>query len=173
MTVTLPVKLCASSRPFTSPHDHHTSPLTDKPPVTHLTTVTSSHTFLHLPHNHHTSLSTDSPLLGLSHFLSSVTPSWWQSCIPYYVQQLSHFTDSFHPSQMPLTLSSQPSYFMYIFHTSLITSQFSNNSHTSPSNFHTSHTLIIPTPLQLPKHILHDSHLSNNCYIFMTTFTPS
>ena len=31
-------------------------------------------------------------LLGLSLFLSSVTPSWWQHCIPYYVQQLSHFT---------------------------------------------------------------------------------
>ena len=99
--------------------------------------------------------------------MSSVTPSWWQVCIPYYVPQLLHFTDSCHPSQMALTLSSQPSYYMYIFHTSLTTSQLSNNSHTSPSDFHTSHTLIIPTPLQIPKHITHDSHLSNNCYIFM------
>ena len=138
-----------------------------------LTTVTPSHTSLHLPHNHLTSLIPFTPLLGLSYVLSSVTPSWWQSCIPYYIQQLSHFTDSFHPSQMALTLSSQPSYYMYNFHTSLTTSQLSNNSHTSPSNFHTSHTLIIPTPLQLPKHIPHDSHLSNNCYIIMTTFTPS
>ena len=144
-----------------------------------LTTVTPSHTSLHLPHNHHTSPSTDSPLeylshlSGLSHFLSSITPYLWQSCIPYYVPQLSHFTDSFHPSQMALTLSSLPSYYIYIFHTSLTTSQLSNNSHTSPSNLHTSHTLIIPTPLQLPKHIPHDSHLSNNCYIIMTTFTPS
>ena len=113
------------------------------------------------------------PHLGLSHFLSSVTPSWWQSYIPYCVQQLSHLTDNFHPSQIGLTLSSQPSYYIYLFHTSLTTSQFSNNSHTSPSNFQTSHTLIIPTPLQLPKQIQHDSHLSNNCYIFMTTFTPS
>ena len=140
ITVTLSVKWCTSSSPFTSPHDHHTSPPTDKPPVT-------------LPDNCHT--------------------SWWQSWIPYYVLQLSHFTDSFYPSQMALTLSSQPSYYMYIFHTSLITSQLSNNSHTSPSNVHTSHTLIIPTPLQLPKHIPHDSHLSNNCYIIMTNFTPS
>ena len=129
---------------------------------------------LHLPHNHHTSpsLIPFTPLLGLSH-LSLVTPSWWQSCIPYYVLQLLHFTDNFHPSQMALTLSSQLSYYMYIFHTSQTTSQLSNNSHTSPSNFNTSQTLIIPTPLQLPKHIPHDSHLSNNCYIFMTTFTPS
>ena len=117
-----------------------------------------------LTYGHHTSLTS---------VTFPVTPSWWQSCIPYYVQQLSHFTDSFHPSQMTLTLSSQPSYYMYIFYTSRTTSQLSNNSHTSPSNFQTSHTLIIPTPLQLPKHIPHDSHLSNNCYIIMTTFTPS
>ena len=137
-----------------------------------LTTVTPSHTSLHLPHNHHTSLITFTPLLQQSHFLSSVTPSWCQSCIPYYVQQLSPFTDSFHPSQMALTLSSQPSYYMYIFHAFLTTSQISNNSHTSPSNFHTSHTLIIPTPLQLPKHLPYDSHLSNNwyiCHTFMRT----
>ena len=132
------------------------------------------------------------PLLGLSHFLSSVTPSLWQSCIPYYVPQLSHFTDSFYPSQMALTLTSQPSYYMYIFHTYLTTSQLSNNSHTSPSNFHTSHTLIIPTPLQLPKHIPHDSHcpitvtslrqlshlhenckLSDNCYTSLAAITAS
>ena len=117
-----------------------------------------------LTYGHHTSLTA---------VTSPVTPSWWQSCILYYVPQLSHFTDSYHPSQMALILSSQPSYYMYIFHTSLTTSQLSNNSHTSPSNFHTSQTLIIPTPLQLPKHIPHDSHLSNNCYIIMTTFTPS
>ena len=145
-----------------------------------LTTVTHSHTSLELPLNHHTFPSTDSPslipftpLLGQSHFLSSVTPSWWPSCILYYGQQLSYLTDSFHPSQIALTLSSQLSYYIYIFHTSLTTSQFSNNSHTPPSTFHTSHALIIPTPLQLPKHITHDSHLINNCYIFMTTFTPS
>ena len=73
---------------------------------------------LHFPHNHYTTPST-------------VTPS----CIPFHVQQLSYFADSFHPSQMALDLSSQPSYYMYIFHT-------------SPSNFHTSHTLlIILTPL--------------------------
>ena len=117
-----------------------------------------------LIYDHHTSLTA---------VTSPVTPSCWQCCIPYYVQQLSHFTDSFHPSQMALTLSSYPSYCMYTFHTSLTTSQLSNNSHTSPSNLHTSHTLIIPIPLQLLKHIPHDPHLSNNCYIFMTTFTPS
>ena len=131
-----------------------------------LITITPLCQLTHLSYTFHT-------FVGLSHFLSSVTPSWWQSCIPYYVPQLSHFTDSFHPFQMALTLSSQPSYYMYIFHTSLTTSQVSNNSHTSPSNFHTSHTQIIATPLQLPKHIPHDSHLSNNCYIIMTTFTPS
>ena len=115
MTVTLSVKWCTSSSPFTSPHDHHTSPPTDTTPVTLPDNCHTFHTSLHLPHNHHTSPSTVSLLLGLSHFLSSVTPSWWQSCIPYYVPQLSHFTNSFHPSQMALTLSSHPSHYMYIF----------------------------------------------------------
>ena len=133
------------------------------PPYTSHITITPLRQLSHFSNTFHTSL-------RLSHFLSSVTPSWWQSCIPYYVPQLSHFTNIFHPSQMALTLSSHPSYYMYIFYTSLTTSQLSNNSHTSPSN---SQTLIIPTPLQLPKHIPHDSHLSNNCYIIMTTFTPS
>ena len=142
-----------------------------------LTTVTHSHTSLQLPHNHHTFRQlthlSNTFHTSLSQFLSSVTPSWWPSCILYYGQQLSHLTASFHPSQIALTLSSQLSYYMYIFHTSLTTSQFSNNSNTHPNSFHTSHALIIPTPLQLPKHITHDSHLFNNCYIFMTTFTPS
>ena len=80
--------------------------------------------------------------------------------------QLSPFPNGTHTFFTALLLHVHFSHF-------LATSQFSNNSHTSPSRFHTSHTLIIPTPLQLPKHIPHDSHLSNNCYIFMTTFTPS
>ena len=144
-----------------------TTVIPSTPPYTSLITITPLRQLSHFSNTFLT------PLLRLSHFLSSVTPSWWQSCIPYYVPQLSHFTDSFHPSQMALILSSQPSYYMYIFHTSLTTSQLSNNSHTSPSKFHTSQTLIIPTPPQLPKHIPHDSHLSNNCYIITTTFTPS
>ena len=130
----------------------------------------------------------------LSHFLTTVTPSSLITITP--LCQLTHLSYTFHTSlrtvtlpvichiflvailhpllcSTTVTLSSQPSYYMYIFHTSLTTSQVSNNSHTSPSNFHTFLTLIIPTPFQLPKHIPHDSHLSNSCYIIMTTLTPS
>ena len=77
---------------------------------------------------------------------------------------------------MALTLSSQSSYHMYSFQNFLTNSHFSNNSHTSPSNFHTFHTLlIILTSLQLPKHIPHDYHTcpitvrSDNFHTFMRT----
>ena len=126
------------------------------PPYTSYITITPLRLLSHFYTTFHTSLRTVTLPVICHTFLVA-------SYIPFYVPQLSHFTDSFHPSQMALTLSSHPSYYMYIFQTSLTTSQLSNNSHTSPSNFHTSQTLIIPTPLQLPKHIPHDSHLSNNC----------
>ena len=116
----------------------------------------------------------------LSHFLTTVTP-FHSSLIPFTplchtschlphppggnLASLTMFNNC-HTSMTAFTLPkwhsyvfSPPSYYMYILHTSLTTSQFSNNSHTSPSNFQTPHTLIIPTALRLPKHIPHDSHL--------------
>ena len=137
------------------PDNRHTSP----------SLLTSPPWPSHLPTNWHTFLISFTLPFGLSHSLSTVTPPWWQSCITNCVQQLSHFPNSFHPSKMALTLSVQPSYHMYIFHTSLTTSHFSDSS---PSNLHTSHTLlIILILLQLAKHIPHDYH---TCPITVSSF---
>ena len=136
------------------------------PPYTSHITITHLRQLSYVSNTFHTSLRTVTLPVICHTILVAILH-------PLLCSQLSHFTDSFHPSQISLTLSSQPSYYMYMFHTYLTNSQLSNQSHISPSYFHTFQTLIIPTPSQLPKHIPHDSHLSNNCYIFMTTFTPS
>ena len=112
--------------PLHLPHDHHTSISTDTPFLyihASLITVTLSencHTYprlltspqwpSHLPINWPIILIPFTSPLGLSHSLSTVTLSSWQSCIPYHVQELSHFPNSFHTFPMALTFPSWPSY---------------------------------------------------------------
>ena len=156
---------------------HLLKPFYFSPWPSHLPTnwQTSCHTswqLSHLPTPPYTSLIAITPLCQLTHLSNTFHTSLRTVTLPVIFH--TFLVAILHPLLCSATVTlhwqlSQPSY--YIFHTSLTTSQLSNNSHTSPSNFQTSHTLIIPTPLQLPKHIPHDSHLSNN--IFVTTFTPS